>query len=345
MSLQYNLYDLGWNENLEKEYEPFKQNYDVGRVAVVYQDIYKILCPQGERLAVLPGKILHLTMENHELPAVGDWALVDKIDSSEDRSVIRGILSRKSIISRKRAGKTSEEQVIAVNVDMIFICMSLNQDFNLRRLERYITLALNSGTEPVILLTKSDLCDEISEKTEPIKKVAKKVSVLCVSCLNKSGLENIREYIQPGNTIAFLGSSGVGKSTIINELLGESRQLTKKNSTAGGKGRHATTNRELILLPNKGVVIDTPGMRELHLLDVDRSIDTTFDDVEQLASMCKFRNCTHTVEPQCAVREAIEKGNLDEDRYLSYVKLKKEAQAIERRRCRKSDFNSRKSKS
>lgn len=331
MGVKYILRDLGWNEDLQKEYGPFKEIYDVGRVAVIYQNIYKILSPKGEQLAVLPGKMLHTTLESHELPAVGDWILMDKVDSIKDPTVIRGILQRKSKISRKRAGKTSEEQVIAVNIDIVFICMSLNQDFNLRRLERYLTLTWNSGAIPVVLLTKSDLCSNSQDQLAKTQDIAKNADVHLVSCIDKTGLDDIKKHIEPGKTIAFLGSSGVGKSSIINELLGEQRQLIREVSSVGDKGRHTTTNRELILLPQGGIVIDTPGMRELQLLDAEDSLDIAFDDIDELALMCKFRDCSHSVEPQCAVREAVEKGDLDKNRYMSYLKLRSEAESVEKR--------------
>ncbi|MDD2503567.1 MAG: ribosome small subunit-dependent GTPase A, partial [Clostridia bacterium] len=218
------------------------------------------------------------------------------------------------------------------------ICMSLNQNFNLRRLERFITMAWDSGAVPVVLLTKSDLCEDIEKKLKETKEAAIGVDVHCISCLNESAAEVVRNYIKPGHTIAFLGSSGVGKSTIINKLLGEERLDTQEISDLGDRGRHTTTNRELILLPEGGIVIDTPGMREFHILDVSESIGTAFGDIENFAQSCRFSDCTHTTEPQCAVREAIENGALSVERYDNYITLKKEAEFVERKTNKKAEL-------
>jgi ribosome biogenesis GTPase len=216
--------------------------------------------------------------------------------------------------------------------------MSLNQNFNLRRLERFITMAWNSGAVPVVLLTKSDLCENAADKLAEAKEVSMGVDVYSISCVNDSAVEIVREYIKPGHTVAFLGSSGVGKSTIINRLLGENRLDTKEVSELGDRGRHTTTNRELIVLPEGGIVIDTPGMREFHILDVDESLDTTFGDINELAAGCRFSDCTHTTEPGCAVTEAINNGTLKEERYNNYIKLKKEAEFVERKTNKKAEL-------
>lgn len=342
MIKKYNLYDLGWNEDLKKEFEQYSNEYSIGRVAVEYRNLYRIYTDNGEILASVSGKMINSANGREDYPAVGDWVLIGKNTNQNDRTIIHGILKRKSKFSRKVAGNTFDEQIIAANIDIAFICMSLNNNFNLRRLERYITIAWDSGSRPVVLLTKADLCDDIKSKLEQISEILFGVDVHCVSCVNKSGISDVRSYIKKGTTVAFIGSSGVGKSTIINELLGENRQITQEVSSIGEKGRHTTTNRELIILPQGGIVIDTPGMRELHLLDVSDSIDTTFKDIEELSLKCKFLDCTHTLEPKCAVKEAIKNGTLSKKRYENYVKLKKEAEYIERKLNRKAKLQHKK---
>lgn len=338
MNTNINLSELGWNEDLAKEFEAYGTSFEVGRVAVEYKGLYRIYCENRELLGVVSGKLMYSASERDDYPAVGDWVIIDKTGAAEDRAVIRGILSRKSKFSRKAAGNTAAEQIVAVNIDIVFICMSLNQNFNLRRLERFITMAWDSGAVPVVLLTKSDLCGDADEKLKETKESAIGVDVHCVSCLDESAAEVVRKYMHPGRTLAFLGSSGVGKSTIINRLLGENRLDTQSVSELGDRGRHTTTNRELILLPGGGIVIDTPGMREFHILDVDESIGTTFGDIEEYAQGCRFSDCTHTTEPHCAVKEAIASGNLSEERYNNYIKLKKEAEFIERKTNKKAEL-------
>lgn len=343
MTKKYNLYDLGWNENFEEEFEQYRDFYSIGRIVVEYRSLYKVYTEQGDILASVSGKMINSAVGRQDYPAVGDWVILDKINAQDGRSIIRGILERKSKFSRKVAGNSFEKQIIATNIDIAFLCMSLNNNFNLRRLERYITMAWDSGSRPVVLLTKADLCDDIEEKLKKTADILFGIDVHCISCINKSGITDIKNYINKGTTVAFLGSSGVGKSTIINELLDESRQVTQETSSIGDKGRHTTTNRELILLKDGGIVIDTPGMRELHILDVNESIDTAFKDIEELSLNCKFSDCTHTSEPKCAVKEAINNGALSKKRYESYVKLKKEAEYTEKKLNRKAEMQYKKS--
>lgn len=338
MTNKYNLYDLGWNEGFEKGIEQYGDSYSIGRVAIEYRSLYKVYTEDGEVFASVSGKMINSATGREDYPAVGDWVILDKINNQNDRAIIRGVLKRKSSFSRKVAGNTFDEQIIATNIDIAFLCMSLNNNFNLRRLERYITMAWDSGSRPVVLLTKTDLCEDMEEKLEQISDILFGVDVHCISCVTKTGVSEVRNYLEKGITVAFIGSSGVGKSTIINELLGESRQITQEVSSIGEKGRHTTTNRELVLLPEGGVVIDTPGMRELHILDVSDSIDTAFKDIEDLALGCKFTDCTHSSEPKCAVKEAINNGTLSKKRYESYVKLKKEAEYMERKLNRKTEI-------
>lgn len=337
MNKNYNLYDLGWNERFEKEFEPFKEDYQIGRVAVEYKGLYRIYCEQGEILASVSGKMMHMAEGREDYPAVGDWVVIDKVKSQEDRVIIHGVLKRKSKFIRKDCF-IDDEQIVASNVDTVFLCMSLNENFNLRRLERYITLAWDSGANPVVLLTKSDLCEDIDEMLQKTQEVALGIDIICSSSVDKEGIEEVKKYINKGDTVAFLGSSGVGKSTIINEIAGKEIQYTQEISDLGARGRHTTTNRELILLPDGGIVIDTPGMRELQLMDVSDSVDTTFSDIESIAEGCRFSDCTHTSEPHCAVKEAIENGSLSSKRYESYLKLKKEAEFVERKNNRKAEM-------
>jgi ribosome biogenesis GTPase len=338
MNIKHNIKNLGWNENLEREFSKYKDLYTVGRIAVEYKHIYKVYLEEGEALASVSGKMNYGAVSREDYPAVGDWVVIDKVNSIVDRAFIHVILKRKSKFSRKYAGESTDEQIIATNVDIVFICMSLNDNFNLRRLERYIAAAWDSGARPVVVLTKADLCQDIEEKISQVSEVAIGIDVLCVSAVKKIGIENIKSYIKPGVTVAFLGSSGIGKSTIINELIGENIQETQEVSIIESKGKHTTTNRELIELPDGGVVIDTPGMREFHIMDVEESLDNTFEDIENLALKCKFSDCSHTSEPKCAVREAIENGTLSISRYENYLKLKKEAEFIKRKTDKKSEI-------
>lgn len=231
------------------------------------------------------------------------------------------VLKRKSVFARKVAGEKEDLQVVAANIDTVFICMSLNNDFNLRRLERYLSIAWDSGALPVIVLTKSDLCMEIEERLSEVSSIAVGVDVHITTSVSDDGYQTLKGYLSNGQTVAFIGSSGVGKSTLINRLLGQN-VLDTNEIRNDDKGRHTTTRRELIVLPESGVVIDTPGMRELGIISADLS--TTFADIEKLAGECKFNDCSHTNEPKCAVKKAITDGTLSANRLESYRKLIKE---------------------
>lgn len=235
-----------------------------------------------------------------DFPAVGDFVMAGGIGKGT-QAVIHQVLPRKSVFMRKAAGSDRKEQLVATNIDIVFLCMALNQDFNVRRLERYLSIAWDSGAKPVVVLTKSDICEDIEEKLP---------------------------YLSAGTTAAFLGSSGVGKSTLVNRLLGEER-LATGDIRNDDKGRHTTTHRELLFLPDGGMVIDTPGMRELGMWDAKSGIDRTFSDIEELALQCRFRDCTHTVESGCAVQKALKNGTLSKERMQSYQKLKTENDYME----------------
>lgn len=321
-----NLDELGLKEEIKKEYKEKYKEYFLGRVLVEYKNLYKVLTENGEVTCRISGKLDYVSNFKSDYPAVGDWVVLDRTSDKNGDAIIHGILSRKSVLSRKIAGKRNDEQIVAANIDTIFICMALNNDFNLRRLERYISLAWDSGANPVVILTKADLCDDLDRKLFEVEQVALGIDVLTVSSITKEGINDIISHIKPKETIAFIGSSGIGKSTLINILLGEEKQ--KVNDIRNDdKGRHTTTYRELIKLPFGGVVIDTPGMREIQLYNAD--LDASFADIEEIAEECHFSDCSHESEPKCAVKLAITEGRLTEERLKSYKKLKKEMEYLE----------------
>ena len=288
---------------------------------------YRIISDKGKKLAEVSGKFQFQTTVSSDYPAVGDFVLVNWNESGNS-AIIESLLPRKSAFIRKAAGGSQQEQVVAANIDIVFLCMALNNDFNLRRMERYISIAWDSGAMPVVVLTKSDLCDDLEQKLAEVSTIAFVVDVLVTTSTEENGYEELLPFISEGKTIAFIGSSGVGKSTLINRLLG--KELLKTNGLRNDdKGRHTTTHRELFLLPSGGMVIDTPGMREFGMWDNDTGIERTFMDIEELAAQCKFRNCTHTNEPGCAIQKALTTGKLEINRWQSYQKLKAENDYME----------------
>lgn len=292
-----------------------------GRVLSQAKDLYKVVSADGELLAEVSGKLRFEAESITDFPAVGDFVMMDRTKDDNGNAIIHAVLSRKSAFVRKAAGNTGEEQVVASNIDLVFICASLNNDFNLRRLERYLSIAWDSGAIPAVVLTKADLCDDAQARMQEAEAVAIGVDIMLSSALDTDGYAQVAERVRPGQTIAFIGSSGVGKSTLINRLMGEARMDTQ-GLRNDDKGRHTTTRRELILLENGAMVIDTPGMRELGMESAD--LGKAFVDIDQLAEQCRFSDCTHSNEPGCAVQAAIQEGALSEERLASYRKLKKE---------------------
>jgi ribosome biogenesis GTPase / thiamine phosphate phosphatase len=316
---------LGWNQDLDRAFQAWADKSDVrpGRVLIEFNYICRVWCEGREIEAVRSGRLTHRATSRGELPAVGDWVVVRK-RPDESRGAIVAVLPRRSWFSRRMAGQVTDEQVVAANVDVVFIVMALDDDFSPRRLERYLLLARESGASPVILLTKPDVCADVPARVAVIAALAGDVPVHVVSPKLDQGLERVAEYVPAGKTGALLGSSGVGKSTIINRLVGREVQKTRDIRESDSKGRHTTTHRQLVFLPNGGFLIDTPGMRELQLWDVSEAVKETFDDIEALALECRFSDCHHRDEPRCAVKAAVEEGRLSASRLQSYLKLQDE---------------------
>jgi len=321
---------FGWNEFFANSFAPFaEQGYSVGRVAVQHKTQYELYTERGELRAETTGKMQYEAQSKDDLPVVGDWVVIRPRD--ENMATIFDILPRKSKFSRKAAGKKTEEQIVAANIDTVFLVSGLDGDYNLRRMERYLVVAWESGANPVIVLNKVDLCNDIAAVIQEVDSIALGVPIIVMSAVNNQGLDELLSHIKKGTTGALLGSSGVGKSTIINHLLGEEILKTREVRENDDRGRHTTSRRELILLPDGGLLMDTPGMRELQLWGGDEGIKDAFDDITELAQQCRFRDCQHGVEPDCAVQQAITGGALAVDRFESYLKLQKEIAYLHRK--------------
>lgn len=292
----------------------------LARVIAQYKGLYKIITDNGEQKAQISGKLRHETTELSKFPAVGDFVMVS-YEKTEDTAVIHHILTRKSVFLRTAVGIKDQAQVVASNVDSIFICMSLNSNYNLNRLERYLSIAWDSGATPVIVLTKSDLCENLTQVIQEVEQVSFYSDIITTSMF-ENNIDKFKPYLKEGITAAFIGSSGVGKSTLINQML-EKSILETKETGKDDKGRHTTTGREMFPTILGGVVIDTPGMRELGVQSADLS--KSFADIERLAQHCKFNDCSHTNEPGCAIQNALSEGRIDQRRLNSYIKLKNEA--------------------
>ncbi|OGU30657.1 MAG: ribosome small subunit-dependent GTPase A [Ignavibacteria bacterium GWA2_35_9] len=338
----YNLIQLGWNEFFQNQFQMFKQqNFIPARIAVENKQRYILYSEAGELPGEVTGKLLY-SSEVAELPKTGDWVAAILFED-EKKAIIHSVLERKSKLSRKIADRKTEEQVIAANVDYVFIVQSLDNNFNIRRLERYIVSTLESNIKPVIVLNKIDLTSEsLLRKKEAMQRFSN-LPVILTDALIGTGVNEIKNILSEGKTGVFAGSSGVGKSTIINSLMDKEILKTSEGSSSINKGKHTTTRRELLIIPDGGIVIDTPGMREFQLWNVDKGIDQVFDEIELLSLECKFSNCTHTKETGCAVLNALEKDIIDEAKMHSYNKLQKELRYLEEKQD-KNAFLKRKEK-
>jgi ribosome biogenesis GTPase len=302
------------------------------RVVEEQRGLYQVAGEFGELAAEITGQLRHSAIGRAGLPAVGDWVLIGL--PAGGRATIHEVLPRKSKFSRKVAGQETIEQIVAANIDTVFLVTSLNADMNLRRIERYLTIVWDSGARPVVLLSKSDLSSDASEAAnvvEAVSNVAFGVPVHPLSAATGQGLDQLQTYMKPGETVALMGSSGVGKSTLINRLLGQDVQKVLEIRESDARGRHSTTSRRLFVLAGRGMLIDTPGMRELQLWEAGDGLSQTFPDIETLAEKCRFGNCRHESEPGCAVQGALESGELPGDRFDSFLKLRRELMFLERK--------------
>lgn len=319
------LVKLGWDSFFDKEYQNLKMPGSIPyRVASEFKTSYRVINGESQLTATMSGKMLYDFTDGY--PAVGDWVVTVPSPDGE-QGIIHSILPRKSKFSRKDTGPRKAEQIVATNIDTAFIVSALDgNNYNLRRIERYLILAWKSGAAPVLILNKADLCDNPDYYVRQVKDISKDAPVYAVSAVENTGIENMQTFLYTGQTAAFLGSSGVGKSALINVLFGSEVQAIGEIREYDKKGRHTTTRRELILLPGGGVVIDSPGMREIQMWGNEDDLQDPFDDIEALAINCRFTDCSHDTEPGCAVKEALENGELDAGRYGNYLKLQKELQ-------------------
>jgi len=332
-SCLFDLPSLGFSSDFERAFAPHTiHGRSPGRVAAEHRDGYVLLTAFGEVHAELAGRLRHAAGSRADLPAVGDWVAFRREPRNEGAAVIDAVLPRKTAFVRAVAGGLTEPQVVAANVDVIVIVCALGQDSNPRRIERYLSVARSSGAEVVVALTKADLHDA---EADPIRAVTGDAVLIVTSSVSGLGIDALGALLGGARTMALVGSSGVGKSTLLNRLAGRSNADPVQATAAlgvDGRGRHTTTHRELFVLPRGGLVLDTPGMRELRLWDADEGLDETFSDINELASRCRFGDCAHDTEPGCAVRAALDTGVLSSSRHASYQKLQREMHVLERRR-------------
>jgi ribosome biogenesis GTPase / thiamine phosphate phosphatase len=331
--VSFDLKDLGWDDEWERAFVPYaKDGLVPARVAIEFNYIYRLYAAAGELQAQHAGRLRHEAVRKEQLSAVGDWVAALPTPG-EAAATIEAVLPRRTKFSRKVAGELTEEQVVAANIDVVFIVMGLDGDYNLRRLERYLLLAHESGARPVVILNKSDVATHLSEVLDEMGPLTVGIPVHAISAKQGDGIQVVYGYLGPGRTAALLGSSGVGKSTLVNALLGEEMLKTRDVREHDSRGRHTTRHRHLILLPDaRGLLIDTPGMRELQLWTQTETARDTFEDITELSAGCHFTDCRHMGEPRCAVKQAVEDGTLDAARLEGFLKLQDEVDTLEARK-------------
>jgi ribosome biogenesis GTPase len=324
------LASFGWSDDVATAFAAHAAaGLEPARIVAEDRGSYLVQTGAGERRASVTGRYRFEAGDDPAAyPAVGDWVAVE---AREDGASVHALLPRRTSVVRHASGLRSVAQVVAANVDVVFVVTSLNHDLNLRRLERYLAFAWESGAEPVVVLSKADLSDDAGEALVAVEAIAVGVAVITVSAIDGRGIDELRARIRPGSTVAFVGQSGVGKSTLVNTLAGDELAEVRAIREDDGRGRHTTTRRQLHRMPDGGLILDTPGMRELGLWDADGGLDRSFADIDALASACRFSNCAHAGEPGCAVASAIADGDLDASRFEGWKKLEREARHLERR--------------
>ena len=333
------LEELGWRPFFADHFAPYAaEGYLIGRVTLEQKNLYTVMtATHGEIPAVLTGRMYYDAADREDLPAVGDWVIIRVHDPQDPRAIIHGLLPRQSVLVRLGPGRKGE-LLLGANIDTAFVLTGLDGNFSIPRIERYLAMIRQGGITPVALLTKADLCPHVAERVDEVQQSAPGVPVHALSAQAGVGLQALSPYLMAGRTLAFLGSSGVGKSTLLNCLLGENVQRVQEVRHTDSKGRHTTTSRELFVLPGGAMIIDTPGMRELQLWQAEDGLTATFADIDAIIQQCRFDDCRHQHEPGCRVREALESGEIDGDRYARYLDLQRAARyqaAQENRKIRK----------
>jgi ribosome biogenesis GTPase len=324
---------LGWDADWEASFAPHRaRGLRAGRVAVQDKHHYVLFAEEGELMAQIAGKLLHGLKSDAELPKVGDWVAFKPTMPGEAKAVIQAVLPRRTKLGRKIPGRETEEQILVTNIDLAFIVLALDETFNPRLLERFLLMVVEGGARPVVVLNKADLCADLEGHLAETQQCAGDAPVVAVSAKTRRAMRSVLDFIKPGAAVVFIGTSGVGKSTLINRLYGEAIQPTTEVRESDSKGRHTTTWRELIVLPNDGLVIDTPGMREFQLWMAGEGIHEAFPDIDLLALKCRFRECRHGSEKDCAVQAALASGTLTQERFDNFLKLRRELEFLSQAR-------------